>query len=135
MRREFSKAVRVEIIKRATHDGKVWCEGCGCITKRFEIDHCIADGLRIDKSKHLTAFDGELLCKDAGRDSCHGRKTAEQDIPAIARAKRLEATHIGAKPAPKAKIASRPRIEKPKRDVLPIPERRPLYCDTAEQAK
>lgn len=127
MRREFSRAVKVEIIKRATHDGKVWCEGCGCITKRFEIDHCIADGLRIDKSKHLTAFDGELLCKDAGRDSCHGRKTAERDIPAIARAKRLEAVHIGAKPALKAKIAQRPRAERPKRDQLPMPPRRDVF--------
>jgi hypothetical protein len=112
----------------------VLCESCGCQTKRFEIDHKIADGLRIDKTRKLTADDGELLCKDAGRDSCHGRKTAEQDVPAIARAKRREARHIGAV-RPTAKINSAPfpiSDRKKKRDQaaaakLPMPPRRPLY--------
>jgi hypothetical protein len=99
-RQEFSKPVKVEIIKRATRDGVTYCEGCGLPTRRWEIDHTIADGLRADKTRKLTADDGELLCKDMGRQSCHGRKTAEHDVPAIARAKRLEAAHLGVKTTP-----------------------------------
>lgn len=112
-RQEFPRAVKVEIIKRATRDGVVYCEGCGCPTRRFDVDHTIPDGLRIDKSKKLTADDGKLLCKDAGRDSCHGTKTAEQDVPAIARAKRREAAHVGAA-RPKGDIQSRvtPKVER-----------------------
>ncbi|HYA07742.1 MAG TPA: hypothetical protein VEF90_17780 [Xanthobacteraceae bacterium] len=106
-RQEFSKPVKVEIIKRATRDGVVYCEGCGLPTRRFQIDHTIADALRVDKTRKLTADDGRLLCQDAGRQSCHGRKTAEQDVPAIAKAKRIEAAHLGAKTAPTKTIQSR----------------------------
>ena len=133
MRQEFTRAVKVEIIRRATRNGVTYCEGCGCLTKRFEIDHKIADGFRIDKTKPLTADDGELLCKDAGRASCHGRKKAEQDIPAIARAKRREAAHIGARPAPVQKIKSKGfdpserTLKNASRDKLPMPSPRPIY--------
>lgn len=95
-RQNFTRAPKVAMIKRATRDGAVYCEGCGLPTRKFEFDHTIADGLRVDKSKPLTAEDGKLLCKDAGRQSCHGRKTAEQDVPAIAKAKRREAKALGA---------------------------------------
>jgi hypothetical protein len=110
-RQEFPRSAKVAIIRRATRDGVVYCESCGSQTKRWEIDHRIADALKIDKTRKLTADDGWLLCKDGGRKSCHGKKTAEQDVPAIAKAKRREAKHLGAKPKPKAPIPAPPRSE------------------------
>lgn len=120
-RREFSRAVKVEIVKRATRDGVVYCEECGCIAKKWDIDHTNPDGLETDKSRKLTAEDGKLLCSGS-RDTCHGRKTAEKDIPAIAEAKRREAAHLGVRDAPKQKIANR-GFPKPER---PRPEKRAL---------
>ena len=126
-RQEFPRSVRVEIIKRATHSGVIYCEGCGLPAKRFDIDHSDADALKVDKSRRLTAADGKLLCSGA-RETCHGRKTAEEDIPAIAKAKRREAAHLGARPAPARKIANRGfaqsekaarRQAKPKLEMLP----------------
>jgi 5-methylcytosine-specific restriction enzyme A len=131
-RQEFPKSVQVEIIKRATApNGVVHCECCRLPTKRFHLDHITADALKRDK-RRLTAKDGQLLCAGA-RETCHGKKTAEQDIPAIAKAKRREAAHLGAKPAPKRKLQSRndlrtdrkaPKIDKA---ALPkLPRRNPL---------
>lgn len=134
MRQEFTKAVKVEIIKRATDaQGNVRCERCGCVPKRFEIDHIIADGLRVDKTRPLTADDGELLCKGYS-GACHDLKTATADVPAIAKAKRREAAHLGVKTEAPRKIQSRgfeksqktPRINKAELDPLP---RRRLYVD------
>lgn len=59
---------------------------------------------------------------------CHRELTAKEDIPAIAKAKRREAKHIGAH-RPKAKIARRPKEEKPQREKLPLPARRGIYVD------
>lgn len=98
-RREFTTPVRAAIIKRATKNGVQYCEECGCLARRFEIDHTDADALQLDKSRKLTADDGKLLC--AGPNSCHARKTRD-DVANIARAKRQEAAHIGAKsPSPR----------------------------------
>jgi hypothetical protein len=106
-RREFPKAVKVEIIKRATRDGVIYCECCGLPTKRFNIDHIKPDGMELDKKRKLTAADGQLLCSGS-RGTCHGRKTAEEDIPAIARAKSVEAAHLGARTRPVIPIKSAP---------------------------
>jgi len=105
-RREFSRSVKLEIIKRATRDDVTFCEGCGCLAKRWHIDHTSPDGLQVDKSKPLTAADGKLLCAGS-RDTCHGRKTAEQDVPAIALVKRQEAAHLGADKPNTQKIAQK----------------------------
>lgn len=110
-RREFSRSIKVEIIKRATRDGVVYCEECGSPTRRFDIDHIDADGLQVDKSKPLTSAHGKLLCSGK-RETCHGRKTAEKDIPAIAKAKRSEAAHLGAKAPNTVKIPQLPKVEK-----------------------
>ncbi len=92
MRREFSRPVKFEILRRATIDGKITCEGCGLVlgAKRFDIDHTIPDALFLDKSRVLTAADGKLL----GKDCCHAPKTAE-DVRAIAKVKRVEGRHRG----------------------------------------
>lgn len=105
-RREFTKAVKVEIIKRASWGyGTVdhaHCENCGQTTRQFEIDHRIPDALQTDKTARLTASDGWLLCIP-----CHKAKTA-QDVPDIAKAKRREAAHLGARRRPKQPVPSGP---------------------------
>lgn len=117
-RREFSTAVRVEIIKRATRNGITFCEACGIMAKRPEVDHIKADGLEVDKSGRLTALDGRVLC--AGfPGSCHSIKTSADD-EAIARAKRRQAAFIGAKPPPAKPIQSPGfKSRKPKRAERP----------------
>lgn len=93
MRREFTKAVKVEIIKRATPQGTLtppWCEKCDTMAHRFEIDHRNPDAMQIDKTGKLTAADGWLLCIP-----CHADKT-KIDVADIAKAKRVEAKDLGA---------------------------------------
>ena len=95
-RREFTKAQKAEMIRRASDaKGNIFCEGCGLnVTgKRIEFDHTIPEAMILDKSRKLTADDGKML----GRDCCHrapGGKTA-QDVANIARAKRREAVRFG----------------------------------------
>lgn len=68
-RREFTKAVYAQIVHRASVSGQIACEGCGLVLgkKPYHVDHTIADGLQIDKSRKLTADDGKLL----GVECCH----------------------------------------------------------------
>lgn len=127
-RREFSKKVRLEIVKRAMlPSGEVACEGCGLILggKPYEIDHTIPEAMVTDRSRKLTAEDGKLL----GKGCCHAEKTRKRDVPAIAEAKRREAKNlrvttrkqaIRSAPFPKSeKAAKRP-------EKKPLPPR-PLY--------
>lgn len=96
-RREFKRTIKIEIVRRATwSDGHVlrdqYCEKCREPTKgRFEIDHRDPDAMQIDKGKPLTADDGWLLCIP-----CHKEKT-KKDKGDIAKAKRREAVHLGAR--------------------------------------
>jgi hypothetical protein len=94
-RREFSKTVYAQIVKRAMHPVHgIFCEGCGQMLglKKWHIDHIKPDGLEVDKSGKLTAAHGQLL----GYDCCHKPKTAE-DVKVISQAKRREAKHLGMK--------------------------------------
>lgn len=109
-RREFTKAVYAQIVHRASVSGQIACEGCGLVLgkKPFHVDHTIADGLQIDKSRKLTADDGKLL----GVECCHKPKTAD-DVAIIAQAKRREAKHLGiTRPAGTLKSAGFPISEK-----------------------
>ncbi len=97
-RREFTKAVKLEIIKRTMdpdHGGPGYakCEKCRAPVVKFAIDHIDPDAMQTDKSKPLTAAEGQLLCLP-----CHDEKT-KADVADIAKAKRVEAAHLGAKPA------------------------------------
>jgi len=97
-RREFSKPVKGEILRRASDaKGRIRCEGCGLdVTgKAIEFDHTIAEALILDKSRPLTAADGKLL----GKACCHDPKTHKHDVPNIARAKRLEQTRTARAPS------------------------------------
>lgn len=104
-RREFSRAVRIEIVKRATKNGVVYCEGCGLPAKRWEVDHTDPDAMQVDKSRPLTAADGKVLC-EGSPECCHDIKTA-RDHAAIAKAKRNEAKalRVATKPAKPIKSA------------------------------
>lgn len=116
-RREFTRAVYAQIVKRALHPKHgICCEGCGLVlgAKPYHVDHTIADALQIDKSRKLTADDGKLL----GVDCCHAPKT-KIDVAVIAEAKRREERHLGIK-RPKQTIRSAPfpKSEKPKKAVV-----------------
>ncbi len=102
-RREFSPMVYAEIVRRAMDEnGQLWCEGCGELIKgkKYAVDHTIADGLILDKKRKLTSDDGKLL----GQDCCHAPKT-KNDVKIIAKAKRVEARHLGIK-QPSGKLQS-----------------------------
>lgn len=96
-RKEFPRSVRVAVIKRATKQSVVFCEKCGAMAKTFEIDHANPDGL----TGEPTLANAVLLCSP-----CHKEKTAV-DVEKIARAKRREANHLGAKPIPPRRIKSK----------------------------
>lgn len=85
-RREFPAKVMVAAFERA----KGHCESCGArlTTGKFHYDHVIPDAM----GGQPTLENCAVLCT-----SCHGTKTRTQDVPAIARAKRRHAKHIGAK--------------------------------------
>lgn len=86
MRREFSAKVKVEAFKRAGGN----CEGCTVRLSvgKFAYDHIIPDQL----GGEPTIENCRVLCS-----ACHGVKTFTADVPAIAKAKRREAKHLGAK--------------------------------------
>jgi len=90
-RKEFSKAVKVACIKRATVNGNQYCEGCGALCLRWQIDHDNPDGL----TGKPTLENAKLLCIP-----CHAEKTKD-DTSTIAKAKRREAKHLGVKAPPK----------------------------------
>lgn len=126
-RREFTKAVYAQIVKRAMlPSGEIACEGCGLVLgkKLYHIDHTVPDGLQVDKSAKLTAADGKLL----GVECCHKPKTSN-DVKAIAKAKRVEANYFGFK-SPKQKLRGPgfPKSEKAlRRQPKPSLQPRPLY--------
>lgn len=93
-RREFPNRIKVQILKRAMDkDGRVHCEGCGGVLKAkdYEFDHVLAEALVVDKSKTLTADDGQLLGK-----CCHRGEDGKtnKDVARIAKAKRQERGHL-----------------------------------------
>lgn len=95
-RREFTRAQMAAIVHRAMNaDGQIVCEGCGLVlgSKKYEIDHRVAEALVVDKAVPLTIEDGQLL----GMECCHrgGRRKTAHDQADIARAKRREARHLG----------------------------------------
>jgi hypothetical protein len=133
-RREFTRSVKVQIIKRSMVMGEMRCENCAAPvfpSKSFDIDHRDPDAMQIDKSRKLTALDGWILCRP-----CHKRKTAK-DVTDIAKAKRREANHLGAKrdkqpikSDPHA-LRSRSRPAHEGRDAMPA---RPMFVSLGEAA-
>jgi 5-methylcytosine-specific restriction enzyme A len=85
MRREFSKHVKRDALKRA---GKQ-CEACGGLYgHKFHFDHVIADGLGGEPTLDNCA----VLCH-----VCHDEKTRKHDVPRIAKMKRVRDRNAGIK--------------------------------------
>jgi 5-methylcytosine-specific restriction endonuclease McrA len=118
-RKEFSKATKVEVIKRATKNGNVYCEACGALAKKWEIDHVQPDGLC---GSNLLA-NAQLLCR-----LCHVAKTKD-DVARIAKAKRVEARALGVRKRPTLKSRGFEKTAKPPKEPLRLPPRRSLYED------
>ena len=120
-RKEFPARVRAAVIKRSMRDGTLYCEKCGAMAKRSQVDHVRPDGLLGEP----TIENAMLIC-----EACYTEKNAK-DTTDIARAKRIEAKHIGAiKPkgtmrsAGFRKSEKRPAIDK---SVLaPLPRLHPV---------
>jgi hypothetical protein len=98
-RREFPDAIKAKIVHRAMNAaGWPVCERCGAVLKKngYEIDHIIAEALVVDKSKPLTAEDGQLL----GKECCHRGEDGKtnKDVKVIAKAKRNERNFLGFAP-------------------------------------
>jgi 5-methylcytosine-specific restriction endonuclease McrA len=115
-RRNFPKSVMVARIKAATVNNVAYCDLCKLPCTKFQIDHINPDGLTGDP----TFENSQLLCLE-----CHGPKT-KKDVKAIAKAKRVEAKHLGAV-QPKGKIQSRGFEKKEKKEKIPLPPKRGMF--------
>jgi 5-methylcytosine-specific restriction endonuclease McrA len=121
-RREFPRSIKVAVIKRATKNSEVWCEKCGQLAKRWQIDHVIADSI----GGEPVIDNAMLIC-----EPCYSKKN-QQDTTRAAKTKRQEAKGLGVRPTPTAKLKSRgfaptgkaPRIDK---SALPKLGPRALY--------
>ena len=98
-RREFTRAVKVAVIRRCTvgEPPITYCEGCKMPARKWQIDHITPDGL----GGKPTFENAQLLC-----DICYGVKNPH-DTRVIAKAKRREAAHLAIKSTPSRPIKSR----------------------------
>jgi len=88
VRREFSKQTKRDAFLRA--DGKCERKDCGArlTLGKFAYDHVIPDGL----GGEPILENCEVLCLP-----CHKAKTTKQDVPAIAKTKRIQDRQKGIK--------------------------------------
>jgi len=118
-RRSFSKKDRARIFASANGVCHL-CNGAITVGEAWEIEHIVAYALTRDNS------DENLR---PAHKRCHEVKTRQEDVPAIAKAKRREAKHTGAaRPAGKLKGRGFPAPDKPERITKQLPPRRPLYA-------
>ncbi len=84
MRREFSKAVKLDAWKRAAGH----CERCTAklFPGHYDYDHDKPDAF----AGEPTLENCRVLC-----DNCHLKKTTEEDLPAIVKSNRVRAKHWG----------------------------------------
>ena len=124
-RREFPRAVKVEVVKRATKDNAVYCENpkCGALAKRWQIDHVIADA----HGGEPVLSNAELIC-----EPCYSVKNPK-DTTIAAKLKRQEAAHLGVRKTATMKTSKRepappqPKATKPL--AKPQPPRRQMFED------
>ena len=105
MRREFPARIKVAAFQRAQGA----CEGCGARLSvgKYHYDHDTPDGL----GGAPTLENCKVLCT-----VCHSTKTRTGDVPAIAKAKRREARHLGARVSARPMPGSRASKWKRKMD-------------------
>lgn len=122
-RREFPRSVKVEVVKRATKDNAVYCEKCGALAKRWQIDHVIADA----HGGEPVLSNAELIC-----ESCYSVKNPK-DTTIAAKLKRIEAKALGVRKAATMKTAKREKAPPQRRASAPLekpqPPRRNLFED------
>jgi 5-methylcytosine-specific restriction enzyme A len=109
-RREFPKSVKVAVVKRATNAGQVFCEKCGALAKRWQIDHVIADA----HGGEPVIENAELICED-----CYSVKNPK-DTTIAAKLKRIEAKALGVRKEPTLKSARREPAPPQKRASKPL---------------
>ena len=130
-RRNFTRAVAVEIVKRSCarrEDGQPSCERCGAIGCKLEVHHLAMDAMQVEKSRKLTADDGELLC-----EPCHDPITSKQRKE-LAKAQAREAKHAGVarstqKIANRGFALSERTIARQAQELKAIPPRRMMFVD------
>ena len=127
-RREFDTKTKAEIKHRCKRATGFECEMCHVIVAAGEIDHILAEELIVDKTKKLTATDGQFLC-----DDCHRRVKTPADQCIIAKAKRRERNDLGLKPSGANQIQGRQfqKFTRPRRGVdksvlAPLPRVHPV---------
>lgn len=131
-RHEFKRSVIVARIKLSMVNGVIYCNKCQQPCTKFHIHHIRSCGITqaetIEEIKVLTSLENsELLCLP-----CHDIYT-DDDKANLSQAKRREAIHLGAKPAPTRKLQSRPFqpsetvLKRLHREQLPMPPRRNVY--------
>lgn len=124
-RREFSKAVKVEVVKRATKGNAVFCEKCNALAKRWQIDHVIADA----HGGEPVLSNAELIC-----EPCYSVKNPK-DTTIAAKLKRQEAAHLGVRKTATMKTAAREPAPPQRRATKPLdkpqPPRRAMFIEDA----
>lgn len=134
-RRNFTRNQKEQIAERSKNaDGQICCEGCGLVLagKPYEVDHTIPEALRpeADKKQKITIAEGQLL----GIACCHRGPDGKtnKDVKQIAKAKRQNAKHVGiTRPKGQIRSAPFPKPDKPERVSKPLPPRRSLYQEQA----
>lgn len=117
-RRNFTKAVKVEIVKRALRpDGQPACEKCGAIGCKLEVHHLTMDAMETDKSRKLTAEDGQLLC-----EPCHDIETKKQ-MPVFVQARDREASHLNVRNSSSRSFQKPEKVKQPSRHAPLQPKR------------
>src|ERR1017187_6801214 len=96
MRHEFPRSIKVAVRKRATVNFNVMCEKCGFPTKKFQIDHVVADAI----GGKPVIENAELICS-----ACYGIKNPD-DTRKAAKTKRVEAKSLGVKPTARRPLQS-----------------------------
>ena len=115
---EFSAKIRDKAADRAA--GK--CQKCGLpfAGKKMHFDHILPLALNGES----TLANCQVLC-----EPCHNEKTAKEDVPRIRKADRSRRAARGIKATNGPKIQSAGFPVKPKREKLPLPDRRSMYED------
>jgi 5-methylcytosine-specific restriction protein A len=109
MRREFPAKVRVAAFQRANGQ----CESCTArlVPGKFAYDHDLPDWL----GGEPVLSNCRVLC-----DACHGAKTAGEDVPRIAKAKRQRAKHAGIRPPSQIQSRGFPKPARQARATTPL---------------
>lgn len=117
-RKEFPAKVRRDASARANGH----CEKCGAKLQpgRFAYDHIVPDGL----GGEPTLDNCQVLCS-GGRATCHGIKTAEEDVPVMRKADAQKKAQNGTG-AVRRPIPSPPRMKRePRRLAASLPPLQP----------